>query len=147
MAATTLALGYNSKITLDSGNDGLFTTSADLGGWVSGSLTIRRTNPDSTRVDTAGFEGKEYGIRGASLTLEIMDDQAGDTDGQDQLITDYFGGTKRWIRVQPRVGTGYLEWTAQWVINNAAWTLEQNGLVRFSLGADTDGTITKADQA
>lgn len=148
MAVSSLALGWNSKVIIDSvSNDGTFApTPTTLGGWVSGSLTFRRTNPDSTNIDTAGYEGKEYGIKGLSLSLEILDDNANDT-GMDGLIDDFYAGTKRWIRVQPRVGTGYREFDFQAVINNAAWTLEQNGIIRFSFAADSNGAFTEDDQA
>lgn len=146
MAVATLALGYNSTIEIDTGsNDGTFSTHPDLGGWTTGSLTVRRTNVDSTNVDTSGHEGKEYGIKGISLSVECLDDQNGDT-AQDQLLADFAAGTKRWFRVRPRVGTGYVEWLIKMVINDAAYTLEQNGLVRFSMSADSDGSYTKQDQ-
>lgn len=145
MSASVLQLGYLSEITIDTANVGDFVASADVGGWTTGSLTLRRANVDSTRVDTAGFEGKEYGIKGLGLTLEVLDDTNGDT-AQDTLMTDYEDGVKRWMRVRPHVGTGFLEFSFQLVISGASITMEQGGIVRFSLTGDADGTITKADQ-
>lgn len=146
MAVSTLALGYNSTIETCDANDGLFTPATTLGGWTTGNLTFRRSSVDSTNVDTGGYEGKEYGLIGLSLSFECLDDQNGDT-GQDTLLSDFNAGTKRYMRVRPRVGTGYLQWVFQAVINNAAWTLEQGGLARFSFACDSDGTITKSDQS
>lgn len=147
MSVTTLALGYNTTIEIDTGsNDGAFSSSAALGGWGTMNFVVRRTNPDSTNVDTGGFEGKEYGLKGCSLSGDIFDDQLNDT-AQDQLLADYNAGTKRWIRIRMRIGTGYLQYVFKSVINNASWTLEQGGLVRFNLAVDSDGTITKSDQS
>lgn len=146
MAVSVLKLGYNATWEIDTGsNDGTFSTHPELGGWTTGNLTVRRTNPDSTNVDTGGYEGKEYGIKGVSFNFECLDDQSGDAV-QDQLLADFNAGTKRWFRIRPRVGSGYVEWLIKAVINNAAWTVEQNGIVRFNLAADSDGSYTKQDQ-
>jgi hypothetical protein len=147
MAVSTLALGFNSIVEIDDdANDGAFTTThPSVGGWTTGTLTLTRTNPDSTNIDTAGYQGREYGIKGATLSLDVLDDQNGDAV-QDQLLADYDAGTKRWFRIQPRVGTGYVQYVMQMVIDSATYTLEQGGLVRFSLAASSNGTITKSDQ-
>ena len=147
MAVTTLALGKDATLEIDTGsNDGTFSTHPDIGGWTDFSFTFRRTNPDSTNVDTAGYDGKEYGIIGCSLSANVLDDQANDTV-QDQILADFAAGTKRWFRVRPRVGTGYVEWLFKGVINNASYTAEQGGIVRFNLAVDSDGSITKQDQS
>lgn len=146
MAVTTLALGYNSTIELDTGaNDGTFAGATALGGWTTGTLTITRTNPDSTNVDTGGYQGREYGIKGIALAVDNLDDQLNDT-AQDQLLADFEAGTKRWLRVRPRIGTGYVEWEFRAVINSVAYTEEQGGIVRFNLSCESDGTYTKQDQ-
>lgn len=146
MAATTLKLGWESVITIDTLNVGDFVANANAGGWTSGNLSLRRGNVDSTNVDTAGYEGKEYGVKGAGLTLECLDDVKNDTF-QDQMMDDYEAGTKRWIRVRPRVGTGYFEWIFQLVLASVTITKEQTGIVRFSLAGDSHGTITAQAQA
>lgn len=146
MSANNLGLGYSSTLEIDTGsNDGTFSTHPDISGWSTFNFTLRSTNPDSTRVDTGGFEGKEYGILGASLSADIFDDQANDT-AQDQLIADFWARTKRWVRIRSRVGTGYIQVAFKAVINNAAYTSEQGGIVRFNLALDSDGTVTVSDQ-
>lgn len=147
MAVSSLALGYTSVVEIDTGaNDGTFSSSAVVGGWTTGTLTLSRTNPDSTNIDTGGFQGREYGIKGATLSLDVLDDQLNDS-AQDQLLADYDAGTKRWFRIQPRSGTtGMVEYEIRFVIDSATYTLEQGGIVRFSLAATSDGTITKQDQ-
>lgn len=146
MSVATLGLGYSAVIQIDTGsNDGTFSSSAALGGWTTGTLTVTRTNPDSTNVDTSGHQGREYGIKGITLSIDCLDDQNGDS-AQDQILADFAAGTKRWFRVRPRVGTGYVEWLFRGVINNAAWTKEQGGIVRFNLSVESDGSYTKQDQ-
>jgi hypothetical protein len=145
MSATLFQLGYLSTIKIDTANLGDFVANASLGGWTTGTLSLRRANVDSTNVDTAGYEGKEYGIIGAGLTLECLDDTNSDT-AQDTLLTDYWTGVKRWIQITPHVGTGYLQWEFQLVISTCSVTKEQGGIVRFSLAGDSHGTITKQDQ-
>ncbi|NIU03763.1 MAG: hypothetical protein GWN29_04915 [Gammaproteobacteria bacterium] len=147
MAVSTLALGYNSTIEIDTdSNDGSYGTSATIGGFTSGSLALARTNPDSTNIDTSGYQGREYGIKGATLNFECLDDQNADTF-QDQVLADYDAGTKRWFRIRPRIGAGYVQYSAKFVIDSASYTVEQGGVVRFSLAASSDGTITKSDQS
>ena len=149
MSVTTLALGFNSTIELDiPANDGTFSTPVTIGGFTSGSLALARTNPDSTNIDTGGYQGREYGIKGATINAEMLDDSditLGDA-AQEELLNDYNTGTKRWMRVKPRVGTDYPEYDARYVIDSVNYTIEQGGIVRFSLAASSDGTITKADQ-
>ena len=146
MSVSTLDLGKSSTLEIDTGsNDGTYSSSAVFGGFTSGALALSRTNPDSTNIDTSGYQGREYGIKGATLTAELLDDQNADS-AQDQLLADYDAGTKRWIRIRPRIGTGYLQYSAQFVIDSASYTIEQGGIVRFSLAASSNGTITKSDQ-
>lgn len=145
MAASNFQLGWQSVIEIDTANAGDFLAKAALGGWTTGSLNLRRANVDSTNVDTAGYEGKEYGISGAGLTLDCLDDTNTDT-AQDTLLEDFWTGVKRWIRIQPHVGAGYLEFEFQLVISAASVTKEQGGIVRFNLAGDSHGTVTKQDQ-
>lgn len=146
MATSVLNLGYLSTIEIDTGaNDGAFSSSAVIGGFTSGSLNLSRSNPDSTNIDTAGFQGREYGIKSAAITAECLDDQLNDS-AQDQLLADYDAGTKRWLRVRPRIGTGYLQYIFKAVLDSVSYTEEQGGIVRFSLAASSHGTITKSDQ-
>jgi len=146
MAIDDLKLGWQSTIEMDTGsNNGTFSSSVTIGGFTSGSLTPARTNPDSTNIDTAGFQGREYGIRAISFTGECLDDQATDTF-QDNALTDYHTGVKRWLRIRPRVGTGHIEWIFKAVWSTAPYTIEQGGIVRFSITGESDGTITKQDQ-
>lgn len=147
MSVSTLALGFSSTVQIDTGsNNGAYSSSATIGGFTSGSLTLSRTNPDSTNIDTGGYQGREYGIKGATISFECLDDQNADS-AQDQLLADYDAGTKRWMRIRPRIGTGYVQYSAQFVIESASYTIEQGGIVRFTMSASSNGTITKSDQS
>lgn len=147
MSVSSLALGYNSTIEIDTGsNDGTFSSSATIGGFTSGSLTLSRANPDSTNIDTGGYQGREYGIKSAAVSAECLDDQENDT-AQDQLLADYEAGTKRWVRVRPRVGTGYCQWDFRAVIGSDTKPIAQGEIAKFTLALESDGTITKSDQS
>lgn len=145
MAAGVFQLGWQSTITVDDLNVGDFVSSAEVGGRVTGNLTLRRTNPSSDNSDKAGYEGKEYGIIGGSLTLNILDDTNGDA-AQDLLMDDFLGGVKRWVRVRPHVGTGFFEFTFKLVLSGCTSTMENGGIVRWDISGDSDGTITDALQ-
>lgn len=152
MAISAISLGTDSTVGIGAAGQTVPSgTFNDIGGIVSGSLTIATNAVDTTNNDDNGFTSMLPGNTTITLSLECRFDVVNDTTGQavlEDIGADVDGGSFKALkafRVRPVVGSGTAsEWSFDGYVTSFDISMGNDEAVNVSIEVQSTGASTGA---